>query len=306
MSEKNHYLPVFYQKRWAIHPDKRVCCYSKPYDKAISLRRFPSQLGYETGLYTVDGVDADAATYLERQFFSITDDQAAKALKIIEKGQWANMCGRTRSGWTRFMTSLLYRTPEEIRISFRQVAIHAAHAENEFERKYEARREPNDPPTFAEFKATSLPNAAVRVGIRFIQQIIDDPNVGNFFNKLAWSVIDFKGSYTLMTCDRPIIMTNGMAYPDSHMALPIGPRKLFIASKNPRLIDQLTRKSDVLATTINDRIARQARRFCIATDDTHLAFFAKRFGQRLPSSPTETMPMPTPEELNQWVKDHPI
>ena len=56
--------------------------------------------------------------------------------------------------------------------------------EKEFERNYEAHRGPNDPPTFAEFKAMSLPNTAARVGIRFIQRIIDDPKVGEFFNEL--------------------------------------------------------------------------------------------------------------------------
>jgi hypothetical protein len=307
MTEKNHYLPVFYQKRWAVHPDRRVCCYSKPYNEVKALRRYPTQVGYEIDLYTVSGLDRDAAGCLERQFFKITDDQASKALDIIEKGRWITMDNRTRSGWTRFVNSLLFRTPGEVRTSFREVALHAAHAEREFERNYDTHRRPDDPPTFAEFKAKSLPNAAARAGIRFIQRIIDDPQVGSFFNKLAWTVVDLTGSYTLITCDRPIVMTNGMAYPDSHLALPIGPRQIFIASKDPKFVDKLPRhKSDVLAARINDRIASQARRFCIATDDTHLAFVAKRFGQRLPSSPMETIVMPSPEELDRWVKNYPM
>ena len=50
---------------------------------------------------------------------------------------------------------------------------------------------------------------------------------------------------------------------------------------------------------VNDRIVRQARRFCIGTNDTHLTFFARRFGDRLPSSPLETIKLPTDEELAQ-------
>ena len=83
-------------------------------------------------------------------------------------------------------------------------------------------------------------------------------------------------------------MTNGLDRPDGHLALPIGPRKLFVAGNNPQVVQSLVGSdSDNLGKFVNDRIVRQARRFCIATDNTHLRFFTKRFGEKLPSSPLD-------------------
>lgn len=300
MSEKNHYLPVFYQKRWARN-EGTVCWYSRPHKEAKVLRRLPVRIGFEIDLYTVPGVDTAAATYLEREFFKITDDLAAKALVLIEQGKLDQLDAKYKSAWARFVISLVFRTPEEIRTFFREVAIYVAHAEREYERNWEQNRLSGDPETFAEFKAMAPPNRYGRAGIRLIQNVIDSQLIGNKLIRMHWGVIDLHGSYSLLTCDRPIIMTNGLELPDAHIALPIGPRKIFVVAANLNLIYSLERDSDDFAKFVNDRIVRQARRFCIGTTDTHLAFFARRFGERLPSTPSETARLPTPEELDRMI-----
>jgi len=90
MAEDNHYLPIFYLKRWAGE-DGRVCVYSRPYDKSRVIRKSPKGIGYQRDLYTVPDVDGPISNYLERQFFKATDDVAALALKVIEVGQWPPM-----------------------------------------------------------------------------------------------------------------------------------------------------------------------------------------------------------------------
>jgi hypothetical protein len=60
-------------------------------------------------------------------------------------------------------------------------------------------------------------------------------------------------------------------------------------------------KADSVMAFVNDRIVRQARRFCIGVNDAHLSFFEKHFGEMLPSSPVETVPLPSAEELNALV-----
>ncbi len=77
--------------------------------------------------------------------------------------------------------------------------------------------------------------------IKLIQTTIDSKSVGAHFNNLVWRVLDFKSSYTFLTGDRPIIMTNGMNKMDSHLAIPIGPRKLFIAAHTTDWADALMR-----------------------------------------------------------------
>jgi hypothetical protein len=65
MSEKHHYFPIFYQKRWA-GADGKICVYSKPYDKVKAFRRHPSQVGFQYDLYTIPGVEFEAASHLAR------------------------------------------------------------------------------------------------------------------------------------------------------------------------------------------------------------------------------------------------
>jgi hypothetical protein len=47
----------------------------------------------------------------------------------------------------------------------------------------------------------------------------------------------------------------------------------------------------------------QAHRFCISAEDTYLQFFDERFGEMVPSSPVETMPSPTKEQLQKMANN---
>lgn len=287
MPQKNHYLPVFYQKRWA-GTDGRVYSYSRPHKAAIVLRRHPSAVGYETDLYTVRGGDPVVASYLEQHFFKTTDDLGARALATIERGQWNPMEAHTRSNWTRFVMSLLHRTPEEIRAIFDLVSKFAGTARQIFETRYVAIKNASDPATFEEYWKAQLSDFIGRIWITATQRTIDSRKIGEHINNLFWRVIEIHGYYTFMTCDRPIVMTNGLDKPDGHLALPIGPRKLFVAAKTHQVAQAIAQlESDELAVSVNDRVVHQARRFCIATNDTLLRFFDKRFGEQLPSSPLD-------------------
>ena len=298
MAEDNHYIPIFYQKRWAVFADRRVCVYSRPHKAAVVQRKHPKGVGYQRDLYTVSNLDAALATYLEQRFFRVTDDQAAKALSIIEAGQWKPMNTATRSGWTRFIMSLLHRNPEQVGKSLEMISQSVALDRPRYEKLYQDRKDTNHPPTFEEFWRDILPEIVGRAWIRLIETTIDSESVGNHFNNLLWRVLDFKSSRTFLTGDRPIIMTNGMSKMDSHLAIPIGPRKLFIAAHTPSWANALMReKADDVIAFVNDKIVRQARRFCIGVNDAHLSFFAKRFGEMLPGSPFDTVSMPTTEDL---------
>jgi hypothetical protein len=307
VAEDNHYVPIFYQKRWAIRADKRVCVYSRPYKDARVQRKFPKGVGYQRDLYTVTNIDEGDATYLEQHFFKVSDDLAAKALSIIEAGQWKPMDTTTRSGWTRFIMSLLHRNPEQVGKFLEIVSQYVAIVKPQYEKLYHEKRDANHPATFDEFWQSIRPEVVGRTWIKLIQMTIDSKFVGDHFNKLVWRVLDFKSSYTFLTGDRPIIMTNGMTKMDSHLAIPIGPRKLFIAAHTTGWADALMRdKADKVIAFVNDRIVRQARRFCIGVDDAHLSFFAKRFGEMLPSSPVDTVPLPTAEELSKLALENEV
>ena len=63
---------------------------------------------------------------------------------------------------------------------------------------------------------------------------------------------------THLTSDRPIIMTNGIIGKDDHLALPPGPRMLFVATNNIETENMIrTINPEILMAQINDRVASQ-------------------------------------------------
>jgi uncharacterized coiled-coil protein SlyX len=83
-------------------------------------------------------------------------------------------------------------------------------------------------------------------------------------------------------------MTNGFKRSDGHLAIPISPTRLFLASNNEdieRHIHQM--KPDDIVTTINTKVVEQARKFVYGTNDAQLRFVINRFGRMKPSTPLE-------------------
>jgi hypothetical protein len=95
-------------------------------------------------------------------------------------------------------------------------------------------------------------------------------------------------SHSLLTSDRPLVMTNGISGPGKHLSVPIGPSLLFIAADDPAEVQRLSRHDqDALAMVTNDHVVRQARKFVWGIDACHLRFVERRLGEMLPSSPLE-------------------
>jgi hypothetical protein len=184
MAEDNHYIPIFYQKRWAIRADGRVCVYSRPYKAAHVQRKHPKGVGYQRDLYAVTNADAVVTTYLERHFFRITDDLAARSLGVIEAGPWKPMDTTIRSGWTRFIMSLLHRNPEQVGRFLQIASQYVAILKPQYEKLYDDQKGANQPPTFDEFWQSTLPNIVGQLWVDLIQRSIDSQFVGDHFNSL--------------------------------------------------------------------------------------------------------------------------
>jgi hypothetical protein len=84
-------------------------------------------------------------------------------------------------------------------------------------------------------------------------------------------------------------MTNGLNQVDSHIAMPIAARKLFLAANDERQVNHMINMAESagLAQMINNRIARQARKYVYAIDDKPLPFVAARLGENASWSPFE-------------------
>ncbi len=285
--EKHHYIPSLYTCAWTGH-DGRLCEYSRPYKDVKPKRTHPDGTGYVRGLYNVPKNDAEVSEFIEHQFFKVTDDQAARVLQRIRDGENVNWDTNTRSAWSRFVISIMLRNPEHITRLAAEVA--QFFSTDEAEERYQKIRKPDDPETYTQHLALSDFRPIGRASVIAIQKVIDSPLMGGRLNAMRWSIVSLKNErYPLLTSDRPILMTNGLMKPSDHLAIPIGPRMLFVATNNEETENNIRRADpNMLIAQVNGRVASQARKYVYGIDDRQLRFVEKRLGRKWPSTPLET------------------
>ena len=288
MPQKHHYIPVFYLKRW-VGDDGQLCVFSRPQNEVRARSVYPRGTGYLPDLYAITGAGDETASHLEGRFFSETDNDAARALVMLETGRVAVMDAHQRSCWSRFLMTLLHRNPEAIAKSIGRAAILAAEAADALSRQnYATLRTLAYPETYEEYQqiAEKAPGYyAAKSTVLVLQRMMDSELIGRRLNRMAWVVVQLRSAYPLLTSDRPWVMTGSMVQPNFHLSVPILPRLLFIAANDLAVAQQLARtRPDDLATAMNDRIARQARKFVWGLVGSQLRFVERRFGAIFPMS----------------------
>lgn len=279
---KHHYIPVFYSKRWAAN-DGRLVVFSRPYKDVIDRWRHPDATGYQNSLYALRGFEPSVAHQMEELFFRPIDTRAADALTEMEiRGNSARWTSESRSAWTRFLLSLLTRCPDDIELFRKRYKGDLIRSNPYIEERYLAVRRDDDPPTFADWLKLRPEAEVERNMFQTFQVFIENEKMGSFINNLIWRVIDTSAAnFRLLASDNPVIRTNGLQLPHGHMALPLGPRLLFVASRSHDFVDQLMQtpmRSVVMQC--NRQVVRTARRFVYASDLSQAAFIRAQFGQQ--------------------------
>jgi hypothetical protein len=288
VGQKHHYIPVFYLKQWQ-GPNGRLCEISKPFKKAVPRRTHPDGTGYVRGLYTIPGATPETADYLETEFLKKADDLASRALCRMLAGDM-DLSQEMKSAWSRFILSLLHRTPEAMERALARVSARYVEEIEAIRTEYISLRGPNDPATVEEFEATVMPFAIRRFLVDHVISIIDSENVCIALNGMTWGIVTMhRQLFPLLTSDRPIVMTNGLAGADAHIVMPVSPKHIFIAAKNEKTAGEIHRlaRDGTLVLALNDRVVRQARKYVYATDDQQLRFIANRLGAKEVNSPWE-------------------
>jgi hypothetical protein len=274
---KHHYIPVFYLKQWR-GADGRLCEYKRVAGKIVTRRTFPDGTGYMKDLYRVDGLPDPVAQAVEQKFMHLVDTGANYALEKLLRGDEAPWDGPMRSAWTRFILSLRFRNPESVAIIKSQmIALWEAVLDN-MRLTYDTVGYPGDPPTFEEFLARTEREAPLKAAINLLQEIIDNPRVGPTIFEMKWSRVSLAAStISLLTSDRPLDMPHGLGSGEAYIALPIGPRTLFVADHDgasARRLGGLDPTS--IVKNVNMAMVEQARQFVWGLDDGQLRFVQNR------------------------------
>jgi len=263
----------------AINPswtgaDGRLCEYSRPYKSTKAKRKHPSATAYVHGLYTVPGLPQDQAQYVEKRFMQVTDDLAARALHILLNpgGPAAvDLDARQKIGWARFLYSLTVRNPESLKRMQQMAPQAAAQSLERFRQNYDLLRVPDDPATFEEFKVEFVANPRNIAPQTVLPTLLNSKLVITEIATYRFFTAHINnGRHSLLTSDRPIIMTNGLSVPNAHIAIPISPHRLFVAAKSDDTYNDISRMTpDILIETSNNKVVEQAVKYVYGIDDTH-------------------------------------
>jgi len=274
----HHFMPIFYQSAWA-EQDGRVIRYSRPRDKVVAKSCDPTRTGSEKFLYSHHGVPPEHRAYLETQFFSPVDSNAAVAHAIlIEKGV-AGLSPDQRVHWARYMMSTQLRHPFALAELWRLADQNLRAAAQISDEEYEAVRKPEDPATVYDWTLKHQPHVIENIHKTFLPNLIDHDGLGAYLINMDWMVIDVSPArHALLTGDRPLIATHGWKNPLTTLLFPLSPNKLFVATNGKRQTSSLLQRNspNELVRYGNDQIACCAIDFVIGSNDSHLSFVERR------------------------------
>ena len=270
---KHHYIPVLYLNQWA-KDGGRFTEFSRPPGRNEVQPRgtSPKGTGYQRGLYRLKGVSGDVAEVVERKFMAQVDNLAKEALDILLGNPSKDWTIKTRSAWSRFVNGFLFRVPERVADAQRALEDHWLERYDERIEEYNQLKAPGDP-EFIDF----IIHQTERGTLHFVMDQIDSERLGKHFNQMRWFTLDVtRASRPLFTSDRPIIMTNGLGHPHSHLVMPISPTRLFAATNTEKEENKLRSiPQRELAKEANRHVVRRAQKYVWNINDRELEFVRK-------------------------------
>ena len=274
---RHHFLPEFYLKQWAGR-DGRLVEYQKPYGNTVKpQRKHPKATGFIFRLYAVDGLPDDVAHEIESAFLSPVDSRAAQALSAMQADK--EFSTAQRLAWASFVATLLSRMPEDIDLVKQIIRELAQTILPGFQPIFEHLKPESETRTFQQM-TDELVGRSNQRAMNFARRVMSNDKLICGMAAMEWSILTFpRAKFDLLTSDRPVIYTNVLGNDQSHIVLPVGPRRLFVAAKGRKAIDQIrSAGEDALVATANAHVVGAANNYVYGASDSQLRFIQNRMG----------------------------
>jgi hypothetical protein len=212
----------------------------------------------------------------------LLDTQAAEALRLLESGDHRlTREPHLRSAWSRFIMSLLMRTPEDIAALKLGTAEEWNRSLPTLEARYATKRREGDPPTFQEYLDKYHPAEAERLAMSLAPKLMDHALIGQMLNNMRWLIRSITGNAEFLTSDRPVLTSATLTERNAYIFLPIGPKTMFVAVNDletQQMVEE--REPAIQIEGVNKLVAAHAVKYVYACDDTQLAFVQEHMSTR--------------------------
>jgi len=282
---KHHYVPEFLQRPWAdTNPDGKLEVFRLDIEGLPSRRHAPKHTGYEPDLYAlsmpvVAGMKKHA---VEEQFLKYVDNSGALVRDKLENQGLKKLSPKDRVDWTRFLMSLRIRQPGIVQMLITESKEHLRTTLETQPEQYEEFASLGHPPTLVEWTEKRFPGLIENFGLSFFHELVDNPDIGDKILRMKWWIWDFSSApYDLLLADHPCIFTTGIDDPNLVIALPITPKKAFMATQSEHVANTMRLQHPRgLATRLNEASLNQARVRIYARDRAPEQFLRNRLQRR--------------------------
>lgn len=256
---EHHFLPMFYTARWASGGS--LVRYVRPTPNAPLHGKsvVPKAIGKARDLYAYSaGTTEEERQRLELQFFGPIDNRASEALQKIDAGQPGSLTEKV--GLVQFVLSLQWRSPGRISDLRNELAGRMTGVAN---------FDSNDP-AHQKMIADNIND--------LLEEMISSKNIVPMVASMKVFRVDVVSKHKLLSCDLPVMMSQGIAQPQGFLMFPYSPHRVAIFAHDEKVAAAFsTQEPDVLAKGLNDAVVRQARQFVIAADPCSKRFVENRF-----------------------------
>lgn len=213
------------------------------------------------------------AQSLETDFMQVLDRRAAESLALFEEGSKTTWTNEEASNWTRFILSLLQRTPQEIEQYKKSYSEFMQHLDAHDEERYKAARWDGMPETLSEYIGQQRERTE-RGSLNLLRNLIEHPQLVQLINGMVWNTLETPNAeFEFLTSDRPVLMTATLGEDNAYLILPIGPRRLFAAAKDHTTMTLLKNKDQTdFVRIINKQVVSHAVKYAYGSDTSQLRF----------------------------------
>jgi len=274
----HHYVPRFYLSKWC-GADNKIQYFRRINNQLISSRISPKNTAFEPNLYSLEHVSSEEEQIIEKFLNENIDSPASRVLDKMITGGIEKLSIEERKSFGKFLISLRYRGPKSVSDirsdGFDEVMKMLVDGQEE----YEALRTSDEyPTTFKEFAEQTHPGLAQNFGIEQLSSWMCDSGNIDHIAKMHWWVAEIgDAGFDLLTSDHPSVYTLGVGHPRCIIALALGPDKIFFASNNPAIEDQIMRCSyNKIVKHFNTSVVSQAFDKVYAKDEKQYRFIKNR------------------------------
>lgn len=277
--------------------DEKLCRYSRPHKEVITRRKSSEYVGFTDGLYTTGGAPG-TENELEDKFFKKVDQLSSDAIDQMIAHPGVALPSRLRSAFSTFLMSMMNRTPDRIADLKVRLETEVDKLIVDMQARYDGgeRFELPKGHTFEETLLEIRKRAIREEWGKLLRRTVTSQSVGTLLNNMEWFTRTLDpASITFLTSDKPVVHSNGLETKQGNLAVPLGPRLLFVATINQAVAKNILDVPDsFLVRRVNHELVCQAREYVYGFDDTQLHFVERRLRNNRPP------PRPVPPPNYRW------